>query len=122
MMIEAIQKKLEQENKAACIAVTDSHGELIAFLRMDHSRITSLYIAMNKAFTAAREQKGSGEVGASSRTDGFPMSNFGDIRFNTWAGGVPVVSKGEVIGAIGVSGLTEEEDLALATMAAKLLK
>jgi len=121
-MIAAVQKKLEAEKKAAAVAVTDSHGELIAFLRMDGCHLPPLYIAINKAFTAARERKPSGEVGAASRSVPFPMTNYGDLRFTGWAGGFPVVHQGKVVGAIGISGLDEEEEAALARLALDVVK
>jgi len=122
LMIGAIQSKLEKENKAAAVAVTDSHGDLIAFLRMDGCHLPPLNVAINKAFTAAREGRKSGEVGESSRTGGFPMTNYGDLRYTGWAGGFPIMHEGQVIGAIGVSGLDEEQEAALGNMALDLLK
>lgn len=122
LMIGAIQSKLEKENKAAAVAVTDSHGELIAFLRMDGCHLPPLYVAINKAFTAAREGRESGAVGASSRADGFPMTNFGDLRYTGWAGGFPIIHEGQIIGAIGVSGLDEEQEAALGSLALSLVK
>ncbi len=121
-MIAVVQKRLEAEKKAAAIAVTDSHGELLAFLRADGCRLPSVYIAINKAFTAAREEKPSGDVGESSRRRPFPMTNFGTLRYTAWAGGVPVMHQGAVIGAVGVSGLTEEEDAELARLAVSVVK
>ena len=121
-MIAVIQKKLEAEKKAAAIAVTDSHGELIAFLRMDGCHLPPLSIAMNKAFTAARERKPSGEIGAASRGRPFPMTNYGDLRFTGWAGGFPVMHQGKVVGAIGISGLDEDEETALANLALEVVK
>ncbi len=121
-MIAAIQKKVEAESKAAAIAVTDSHGELVAFLRMDECHLPPLYIAINKAYTAARERKPSGEVGASSRNGPFPMTNYGSLRYTGWAGGVPILHDGKVIGAIGISGLDEQQELSLAAMAAAMVK
>ena len=56
-IISAIQAELDKENKGAAVAVADSHGELIALLRTDGCRLSSINIAINKAFTAAREQK-----------------------------------------------------------------
>jgi glc operon protein GlcG len=120
-MIATIQAELEEAKKAACIAVTDAHGELIAFLRMDGCHLPPLYVAMNKAFTAARERRESGEVGEASRKGVFPMTNFGDLRYTGWPGGCPIKHGGVVIGAIGVSGLTDEEDTAMARLAAALL-
>ena len=121
-IVTAIQSQLEQENKGAAIAVADEHGELIAFVRTDGCPLASIYIAMNKAFTASRERKESKAVGAASKEEGFPMTNFGDLRYVSWGGGVPIVYQGKVVGAVGVSGLPEEEDIVLARMGAGLIK
>lgn len=120
-MIAAVQKKVDAEHKAASIAVTDSHGELIAFLRMDGCHLPPVTIAISKAFTAARERRESGEVGKSSRTYPFPMTNYGDLRYTGWAGGFPVLHEGKVVGAIGISGLDEEMEGELGRMAVELI-
>jgi glc operon protein GlcG len=120
-IIAVIQQKVEQEGKGAAIAVADAHGELMAFVRMDGCRLQPGTIAIHKAFTAAREQKESKAVGEESRTQEFPMSNFGDSRFVSWGGGVPVVYQGQVIGGVGVSGLPEEEDMLLARLGASTI-
>jgi glc operon protein GlcG len=49
------------------------------------------------------------------------MTNFGDLRYTAWGGGVPIVCAGQVVGAVGVSGLPESEDMVLARMGAGLL-
>ncbi len=121
-IISAIQARLEKEQKGAAIAVADAQGELIAFLRTDGCKLPSITIAINKAFTAAREQKESFEVGESSRRQGYPMTNFGDIRYTAWGGGVPIFHQGQVIGAVGVSGLPEAEDMEMARMGAKAVE
>lgn len=115
-MIERIRQRLEETGKAAAIAVVDAHGELIAFLRTDGCPLPSIQNAINKAYTAARERKPSGAVGKASRTDGFPMTNFGDLRYTGWGGGVPILVGGVVVGAVGVSGLPEAEDAELAAL------
>jgi glc operon protein GlcG len=114
--VEAIQQELIRRNKAAVIAVADSHGELIALLRMDGARLPSITIAANKAWTAARERKPSRELGQAARdpVSGFDMAYFGDPRYIGWGGGVPVKVNGEVVGAVGVSSLPEAEDMELA--------
>ncbi len=116
-MVEVIRKKLEIERKSAAVAVVDSHGELIAFLRMDGCHLPPLYVAINKAYTAAREGRPSAEVGASSRDAPFPMTNFGSLRYTGWAGGLPIMHGAEVAGAIGVSGLDESQESELARLA-----
>jgi glc operon protein GlcG len=121
-IVKAIQKKLELAKKGAAIAVCDAHGELLAFLRTDGCKLPSITIAINKAFSAAREAKPSRDIGQSSKEKGWPMSNFGDLRYTAWGGGVPIVYKGQIVGAVGVSGLPEEEDMVLAKMGAELVK
>ena len=119
-MIEAVRSKAQSAGKAVCVAVADSHGELIAFLRMDGCHLPPVDIAMNKAFTAARERRGSGEVGSRMKEQGDPMTNLGSLRYTGFGGGLPVLHDGQVIGAVGVSGLTGEEDIELARAAVNL--
>jgi len=120
-MIDAVRRRLEAEKKAGAIAVTDSHGELIAFLRMDGCHLPPGQIAINKAFTASRERRPSGAVGEASRTAPFPMTNYGDFRYTGWAGGLPVLVDGQVVGAIGISGLDEKDEAELGRMALELV-
>ncbi len=120
-IVTAIQSELEKENKGAAIAIVDAHGELIALLRTDGCPLPSINIAINKAFTAARQHTPSKSIGQASIAEQFPMTNFGDLRYTGWGGGVPLVYQGQVLGAVGVSGLPEEEDMVLAEMGAKLL-
>jgi glc operon protein GlcG len=121
-IIDIIRAELEQRGKGAAIAVADAHGELLAFLRTDGCPLPSINNAINKAFTASREKRASGEIGASSRTEDWPLSNFGDLRYIGWGGGVPIVVGDQIIGAVGVSGLPEETDIELAQMGARLFR
>ncbi len=120
-IITTLQSALEQDKKGAAIAVTDAHGELIALLRTDGCPLPSINNAINKAFTAARERTESHAVGRASREEAFPLTNFGDLRYTGWGGGVPIVYQGHVVGAVGVSGLPEDEDIALARKGARLI-
>jgi glc operon protein GlcG len=120
-VVSAIRAELEQRGLGAVIAVADEHGELLAFLRLDGAPLPSIQIAMNKAYTAARERKPSKQVGEASRNEGFPMTNFGELRYTTWGGGVPLIHEGKVIGAVGVSGLPEDIDIELAQIGAAAL-
>ncbi len=115
-VVNAIRQELERTGKSAAVAVVDAHGELIAFLRTDGCKLPSITIAIHKAFTAARERTASYDVGVQSRTMPFPMTNFGDLRYVTWGGGIPIKAGDEVIGAVGVSGLAEDDDIALAQL------
>jgi glc operon protein GlcG len=83
--------------------------------------LSCIAVAINKAYTAAREMAESKRVGEAAKEQGFPLTNFGELRYVSWGGGVPVRHAGEVVGAVGVSGLSEEEDTELATFAAALV-
>jgi glc operon protein GlcG len=122
-IIDTIVDKVLELKKAAVIAVADSHGELIAFARMDGAPISSIRIAANKAWTAARERKSTKEIGEKARhpEKGFDIAYFGDSRFVGWGGGVPVWRNGEVVGAVAVSGLPSSEDIRLANLGADLI-
>ncbi len=115
-VLDAVREELDRRGAGAAVAVCDDHGELVAFLRTDGCRLPSITIAMNKAYTAAREQVPSKEVGDASRDQGFPMTNFGELRYVSWGGGVPLMASGTVVGAVGVSGLPEQEDIELADL------
>ena len=122
-VIDALCLEITKRGKAGVIAVCDPHGDLIAFARMDGAPLSSITIAMNKAYSAARERKPSLEIGKAARNPekGFDIGYFGDPRFTGWGGGVPVSKEGAVIGAIAVSGLPQAEDIELAEMAAALI-
>jgi glc operon protein GlcG len=120
-MLRVVQTRLDEKQLGAAVAVVDAHGELIAFLRTDSCRMPCITVAINKAYTAARERIESQKFGAEARERGFPLTNYGELRYVTWGGGVPVRSGGEVVGAVGVSGLSEEEDVELAALAAGLV-
>jgi uncharacterized protein GlcG (DUF336 family) len=62
------------------------------------------------------------EIGEASRTNGFPMTNFGDLRYTAWGGGIPIRYQGQGVGAVGVSGLTEAEDVLIARRGANLFE
>jgi glc operon protein GlcG len=121
--LDAIQAEVLKRGKAGVIAVCDAHGELIAFARMDGAPLSSITIAMNKAYSAARERKPTHEIGKAARDSvkGFDIGYFGDPRFTGWGGGVPIRKDGAVVGAIAVSGLPQLEDIELAEMGASLL-
>jgi glc operon protein GlcG len=116
-IIDAIVDKALQIEKAAVIAVSDSHGELIAFARMDNAPLASIRVAANKAWTAARERKPTKEIGDKVRSPekGFDIAYYGDPKFVGWGGGIPIWRDGEVVGAVGVSGLSSKEDIELAS-------
>jgi uncharacterized protein GlcG (DUF336 family) len=97
------------------VAVVDAGANLKAFARMDGAWLGSIDIAIRKARTARFFDMNTGELGKLSQPGGslfnIEHSNGGLITF---PGGVPLRAAGEVIGAIGVSGSTVENDHAVA--------
>ncbi len=121
--IDAIHAEVLKRGKAGVIVVCDAHGDLIALARMDGAPLSSITIAINKAYSAAREKKPSKEIGdASRRPDkGFDIGYFGDPKFTGWGGGMPVWKDGTVVGAIAVSGLPQAEDIELAELGVSII-
>jgi len=122
-IIDGIIEKAAQAEKSVVVAVADPHGELIAFARMDGAPISSIRIAANKAWTAARERKPTKEIGEKVRhpEKGHDIAYYGDSRFVGWGGGIPIWKDGVVAGAVAVSGLSSREDVELATLALELI-
>lgn len=121
--LDLIVDKALQMQKAAAVAVADAHGDVICFARMDGAPVSSIRIAMNKAWTAARERKPTREIGEKVKhpEKGHDIAFYGDPQYVGWGGGVPVWKNGAVIGAVAVSGLSSEEDVTLATLGVDLL-
>lgn len=115
--LDLILEKAFQMKKAAAVAVADSHGDLLCFARMDGAPVSSIQIAMNKAWTAAREHKPTKDIGEKVKhpEKGHDIAYYGDPKYVGWGGGIPVWKDGEVVGAVAVSGLSSNEDIALAT-------
>lgn len=90
---------------------------------MDGAPVSSIIVASNKAWTAARERKPTKEIGEKVKhpEKGFDIAYYGDPRFVGWGGGEPVWKDGEVVGAVAVSGLSSAEDMALARSGITLL-
>jgi glc operon protein GlcG len=121
--VELIIEKAQQMQKAAAVAVADSHGDLIYFARMDGAPVSSIQIAINKAWTAARERKPTKEIGDKVKhpEKSHDISYYSDPKYVGWGGGIPAWKNGEVIGAVAVSGLSSNEDIALATLGVELI-
>ncbi len=121
--VDLIVERGLQMQKAIVVAVADCRGELIAFARMDAAPVSSVVIAMNKAWTAARAGKPTQEIGEKVRHPerGHDISYYGDPRFVGWGGGIPVFKDGVIAGAVAVSGLSSIEDVTLAKLGVDLI-
>lgn len=112
VMMEAAEAKAIEIGVDMDIAITDDSGCLLMFHRMDGARITSIDVATSKAFTAAaarRSTRAYGEVsGPGGPAFGIHVSNQG--RFMIVAGGLPVFVDGQIVGGIGCSSGTPDQD------------
>ena len=116
-LIEEVVREAEKINKAVAVAITGPEGELISFLRMDGVNAASAVIAQNKAYTSARDRKTTREMGKYMREKESPPAFWGDKGITGFGGGVPITQNGKVIGGIGVSGLSQDEDERIAQAA-----
>ncbi len=117
----AAKKNAEESNVLVNIAVVDAGANLKAFIRMDESYLGSIDVAIKKAKTARYFDIDTGKLGELTQPGGIiyniEHSNDGLITF---PGGIPIKNKdGKIIGAIGVSGGTIEQDRAIATVGAE---
>lgn len=122
-MIAAAEKKSQEMGVLMNIAIVDAGANLVAFGRMDGAWLGSLDISIKKAKTARFFDMPTGAIGGLSQPGGalynIEHSNGGLISF---PGGIPVKdAAGNVIGAIGVSGSTVEDDHAVAEAGVKAM-
>lgn len=110
-MIDAAKEKAQSIDTKMNIAVVDAGANLVAFARMDGAWLGSVDIAMKKARTARFFDMNSGDIGELSQPGGslynIEHSNGGLITF---PGGIPIKKGNEIVGAIGVSGSTVDND------------
>ena len=122
-VISAAKKKSKELETKMNIAVVDAGANLVAFVRMDDAWLGSLDISIKKAKTARFFDMDTGIIGSLSQPGGplfnIEHSNGGLITF---PGGIPIKNKkGKVIGAVGVSGSTVENDHAVAEAGAGVI-
>ena len=119
MLIEGAVAKAREIGVAMCIAVTDESGHLLRFERMNGGKISSISIAIDKAATGAIARHGTHVYNQlcvpGSPTFGIHITNGG--HFSIIGGGLPVFVDGEIVGGIGVSSGTAEQDLICAEAA-----
>jgi uncharacterized protein GlcG (DUF336 family) len=106
------------------IAVADVGGNLVAFERMDNAWMGSINIAQSKAFTAVAFNMTTEDLGKESQAGkslfGIHTTNNGKIVI--FGGGIPLLRKGVLVGAIGVSGGAVAQDIEVAKAGAKNFK
>ncbi len=119
ILIEGAARKARVMNVPMCIAVTDESGHLIKFDRMVGGKISSISIAIDKAYTGAVARRGTHVYNQlcvpGKPTFGIHISNGG--RFSIIGGGLPVTVDDLIVGGIGISAGTAEQDLECAEAA-----
>jgi len=118
-LIAAGESKATEMGIPYNIAVTDVGGGLIAHVRMDGAWLGSVDIAINKAWTARAFDMSTDELSqvAQSGQQGFGINTTNDSRVVIFGGGIPVKRDGVVIGAVGASGGSVKQDVAVAEAA-----
>jgi uncharacterized protein GlcG (DUF336 family) len=113
MLIEGAAEKAREIGVPMCIAIVDESGNLIAFERMDGGKVTSITIAQDKAYTAGAARKATHEYNQAcvpgNLVFGIHTSMGG--RLCVVGGGLPVAVNGQVVGAIGLSSGTPQQDM-----------
>ena len=99
------------------VAVVDAGGNLKAFVRMDGAEIAGPTLAVDKAYTAVANQAATHELAVQAAPGGplFGLHACGGGRFVIFGGGLPIRWDGVVIGGIGVSGASVDDDVACAS-------
>ena len=112
IVMAAAEKKAREIDVDMDIAITDDNGSSLMFHRMDNGRITSIDVAISKAFTAAaarRSTRAYGEIsGPGGPTFGIHVSNQG--RFMIVAGGLPIFVDNQIVGGVGCSSGSPDQD------------
>jgi uncharacterized protein GlcG (DUF336 family) len=122
-IIAAAERRAKEIGQPMNIAVADGGGNLVAHVRMDNAWIGSVDIAINKAFTARAFDISTGDLARLSQSGnqffGIHASNHGRVMI--FAGGVPLRRGGQVIGGVGASGGSGEQDHSVAEAGAAAL-
>ena len=123
VLLAAAERKAREIGVDMDIAVVDDCGQLLCFYRMDNAKITSIEVAINKAFTAAGARKATHEyaaiAGPGGSAFGIHVSNGG--RFMIFGGGVPIFINGQIVGGVGISSGSAEQDREVAQAAVDAL-
>lgn len=111
-IVDACYEDAKKKGLDMVFAVVNKHGELLAFNRMDEALLVSTKLAENKAWTAAALKMSTAELNLLIQPGGefYGLQNFQDGRVVPFAGGIPLKSGDKIIGAVGVSGGSGEED------------
>lgn len=113
VLIEGAAAKARDIGVPMCIAIVDESGNLIAFERMNGGKISSVTVAQDKAFTAAAAKKATHDYNAVNVPGSLAFGIHTEVggRISSVGGGLPVTVDGEVVGGIGLSSGTPQQDM-----------
>ena len=122
-VVAAGEKEAGNQGQPMNIAVVDAGGVLVTHIRQDGAWIGSVDVAINKAFSARAFDVSTEGLGENAQPGGqfYGIQDSNHGRVMIFAGGVPLLSEQVVVGAVGVSGGTGEQDQAVASAAAAAL-
>ena len=112
LMLAAAEQKAREIGVDMDIAIVDDGGNLLMFQRMDNARVTSISIAIDKAFTAGAARKSTrayGEVSGPGQP-AFGINSSIQGRFMIFAGGLPIFIDDQPVGGIGCSSGSPDQD------------
>lgn len=121
MVMQAAEQAAGQRQWPVAIAIVDSGGNLVNFHRLDHTQLGSGKVAIAKAETANNFKRPSKVLEDAVTAGGQGLRVLATPGITPLEGGVPLVRRGEVIGAIGVSGMQSQQDLEIALAGAAAL-
>ncbi len=123
-LIQRVQEKAREMGVPVVVAVSDKAGRPVAVQCMDGAYIGSFDVALNKTFTCAAFKMSTEALGKLAQPGeslyGIQYTNEGKIVI--FGGGEPLMTEGRMIGALGVSGGSAEQDTALAAYGKDILK
>jgi uncharacterized protein GlcG (DUF336 family) len=120
-VVSAAAAKAREIGVEECIAVVDRGGALVAFARMDGGRVGSIPVALTKAVSAATRRRPTAEENAGDVPLGIRLAIAAGGALTNIGGGLPITVDGQVVGGIGVSSGTLDEDIAVAHAGLALL-
>ena len=121
-LLDGVRAEAEARSLALAISVVDAGGHVVAAQRMDGAALGAMRLADGKAYTAVLWGTRTGDFTESTQPGG---ADWGwittDPRIVVYAGGIPLLADGQLVGGLGASGGTADEDEACVVVAAEAL-
>ncbi len=122
VVLAAAEAEAVKQNFTVAVAVVDTAGNLVAFSKGDNTQIASVNISQGKAYTAVGFKRPTKALQDTIAAGGVGLRTLTLEGVVAAEGGVPLVLNGQIVGAIGVSGMTSEQDGVVAAAGVAALK